>query len=217
VNKPALIRADQVAYVPWRNGAGRTRELLTWPAGAQPWQLRISLAEVGRDGPFSLYPGIERWFSVIEGAGVRLLLDGREHRLDSRSEPLRFNGALPVSCTLIDGPTTDLNLMHAGGRAAMIAAHNAIAWTSPLPARGLFTRTAGLWSAGNAQLLRLPAHCLLWLDEAANVSWTFRAETAAAAAPALWLGFMPAAAVHDSDARIQTQAVAQLGRLTDAP
>jgi len=204
MKRPQLIHAGEVAPQPWRNGAGRTRELLTWPAGAQPWQLRISLAEISRDGPFSLYPGIERWISVIEGAGVRLLLAGREHRLDRGSEPLRFDGALPVSCTLIDGPGTDLNLMHAGGRAAMMSAHSAVAWTSPLPQRGLFTRTAGFWSADNAQALRLPAHCLLWLDEAANISWSFRAEPADAVAPALWLGFMPAAAVHDRDARVQT-------------
>jgi environmental stress-induced protein Ves len=204
MKRPQLIHAGEVAPQPWRNGAGRTRELLTWPAGPQPWQLRISLAEISRDGPFSLYPGIERWISVIEGAGVRLLLEGREHRLDCDSKPLRFDGALPVSCTLIDGPGTDLNLMHAGGRAAMIAAHSAVAWISALPQRGLFTRTAGLWSAGDAQALHVPAHCLLWLDEAANISWTFRADSTDAAAPALWLGFMPAAAVYHRDARIQT-------------
>jgi environmental stress-induced protein Ves len=57
----------------WRNGGGSTRELLAWPeAGA--WQLRISVAEITRDGPFSAFAGVQRWFAVLRGDGVRLRL-----------------------------------------------------------------------------------------------------------------------------------------------
>jgi uncharacterized protein len=208
LTEPLLVLADQIAPQPWRNGGGRTRELLTWPAGARAWELRISLAEVSRDGPFSLYPGIERCFTVIEGAGVRLLLDGREHRLEVGSEPLRFSGALPAFCTLIDGPTTDLNLMHAGGLASMVSAQSATPWNSPLPQRGIFTRTCGTWSTGSRgdgaapRVLKLPAHCLLWLENAENEAWTFVADAPGAASPALWLDFAPRASVHHPDARV---------------
>lgn len=207
MNQPVLIHAEEIAPQPWRNGGGRTRELLTWPAGANPWQLRISLAEVRSDGPFSLFPGIERWFTVIDGAGVRLLLDTREHRLQPDSAPLQFSGAVPAFCTLIDGATTDLNLMHAGGQASMLQAQSGLSWRSSLPQRGVFTRTAGLWRAGDASSIRLPARCLLWLDGAADQSWTFHAGNPSATVPALWLGFVPDAhgpAVHDADTRVQT-------------
>ena len=53
----ALIRLNEVAPVPWRNGGGVTRELLAWPSPGD-WALRISVAEVERDGPFSRYPGV---------------------------------------------------------------------------------------------------------------------------------------------------------------
>ena len=70
------IAIDRVPPQPWRNGGGSTRELFTWPGGAAPWQLRISVADIERDAPFSAYPGVERWFAVVEGAGVRLQLPG---------------------------------------------------------------------------------------------------------------------------------------------
>ena len=43
----------------WRNGGGITRELLAWPADA-PWQLRVSVAEIIKDGNFSAFPGVQR-------------------------------------------------------------------------------------------------------------------------------------------------------------
>lgn len=188
---PILIRASDVAAQPWRNGGGRTRELLTRPAGSRDWRLRISLAEVDRAGPFSSYPKVERWFAVVDGAGVRLSLDGREQLLRPGDQPLGFSGELPVSCSLIDGTTTDLNLMHSGGHGSMVWAQSARPARSALPHRGLFTCVAGQWSAPGLQPIALPAHCLLWQDAAADIPWTFTAAAANAWAPALWLGFGP--------------------------
>jgi environmental stress-induced protein Ves len=42
--------------MPWKNGGGVTRELLAWPGGGD-WQVRISVAEIEADGPFSSFPG----------------------------------------------------------------------------------------------------------------------------------------------------------------
>jgi len=103
---------------PWRNGGGVTRELLAWPA-AEGWQVRISLADVAADGPFSFFPRVERWFAVLEGEGVKLRLLGREHRVERRSEPFHFDGEAEVRCKLVDGPTRDLNLMALRGRGSM--------------------------------------------------------------------------------------------------
>jgi len=37
----------------------------------------------------------------------------------------------------------------------------------------------------------VPAHCLLWLDESADVPWTFIAQKPQVLAPGLWLAFAP--------------------------
>lgn len=112
------IAADAVTPTPWRNGGGRTRELYTWPAGAD-WRLRISLADIEQDGPFSAFPGVQRHFAVLQGAGVRLQLPGGERLLRAGDAPLAFDGATAPGCRLVDGPTRDLNLMLRGVAASM--------------------------------------------------------------------------------------------------
>jgi environmental stress-induced protein Ves len=101
----------------WKNGGGTTRELLAWPT-PQDWTLRLSVAQVDADGPFSRFDGITRWFAVLAGAGVRLhIADASQtHSLDVSSSPLEFDGAVAVDCTLIDGPTKDFNLMARSAR-----------------------------------------------------------------------------------------------------
>ncbi len=111
---PTTVRAAEVATKAWRNGGGRTRELLTWPAGPD-WSFRLSLADIAADGPFSAFPGVQRWFAVIEGAGVILTLADGERRVTPRSEPLCFDGAEAPECRLVEGATRDLNLMLRGG------------------------------------------------------------------------------------------------------
>ena len=70
-----LLRCDAVEPQSWKNGGGLTRELLAWPA-RDGWALRISVADIRADGPFSAFAGVDRWFAVLEGNGVRLVLPG---------------------------------------------------------------------------------------------------------------------------------------------
>ena len=111
------IALADIPPTPWKNGGGTTRELLAWPT-PQDWTLRLSVAQVDADGPFSRFDGTTRWFAVLSGAGVRLHMPdaGQTHSLDAFSSPLEFNGALAVDCTLIDGPTQDFNLMARSAR-----------------------------------------------------------------------------------------------------
>jgi uncharacterized protein len=104
------MRLADCPFVPWRNGGGRTRELLAWPR-ADDWQLRVSVAEIEADGPFSHLPGIDRCFAVLDGAGVLLSLPGGELRLTPRDAAVAFPGEAAPMCRLLDGPTRDLNLM----------------------------------------------------------------------------------------------------------
>ena len=108
-----IASLDDATPAPWRNGAGVTRELLAWP-GADDWRVRMSVADVAQDGPFSRFDGVLRWFSVLDGAGVRLRLDGAAHALTPESEPFAFDGEASCDCELIDGPTRDFNLMLRG-------------------------------------------------------------------------------------------------------
>jgi uncharacterized protein len=115
-----VVRLADCPFVPWRNGGGRTRELLVWPQ-ADGWRVRVSVAEIEADGPFSSFAGIDRCFAVLDGAGVVLTLPQGEMALTPHGDAVSFDGEAAPMCRLIDGPTRDLNLMvrRGAGRAAM--------------------------------------------------------------------------------------------------
>ncbi len=167
-----LVDSNLVAPQPWRNGGGQTRELLAWPAGGD-WQLRVSVADIDRDGPFSAFPGVQRWFAVLSGAGVQLGLADGGRAVTPMSPPLAFDGAEAPGCRLLDGPTRDLNLMarQTAGRAMMAAD----AWGEPLRAgarwRGVFTAVPGRLLCGDAPVAA-PAFALAWSDDD-TLPWQF--------------------------------------------
>lgn len=113
MNRWQIVRLEAVAATPWRNGGGVTRELLVWP-GVADWTIRMSVAEVSQDGPFSEFDGVTRWFAVLAGAGVRLRLDDATHELTPDSAPFEFDGGIPTGCALVGGATRDFNLMLRG-------------------------------------------------------------------------------------------------------
>jgi environmental stress-induced protein Ves len=184
-----LIDVTATQAQPWRNGGGQTRELLVWPATG-PWQLRISRADIDRDGAFSAFAGVTRWFSVLEGAGVTLQLGAKNHVLRPGDAALCFEGEQAPDCHLLDGPTQDLNLMTLGGDAVMALADVTRPWQSAHRMRGLYTTAAGRWSDGTRQQ-PLPSHHLLWDDAAEPDRWTFEPDTGASGT-AWWLGCTPA-------------------------
>ena len=153
----------QVQPSPWRNGGGVTRELACWP-DAQDWEWRMSVAEVTRDGAFSRFEGVRRWFAVLSGAGVRLELEGETQELTSVSAPFAFDGATPVACSLLDGATQDFNLMVRGQRAAQMqrlgAGHGFVAAAATTVAVYAITAPARLRQG--SETLQLPAQCLAW-------------------------------------------------------
>lgn len=179
-----------VAPQPWRNGGGTTQELLVWP---QPddWQVRVSVATIAADGPFSPFPGVQRWFAVVEGAGVRLRHRGGERRCTVASTPWHFDGADAPMCRLVDGPTRDLNLM-LRGHGAMRSAKQQPQMSGQWRWRGLFTTQPVLLHIGH-QVHALAAGTLAWSDDPASPGW--RCDTAAgssrAAAGTYWLAFDP--------------------------
>lgn len=97
---------------PWKNGRGITTELWRLEQGGQ-LLVRLSRAAVIEDGPFSLFPGVERNLTVLSGPGFRLTGPG----LDLRCAPLvpvAFPGDVPVSASETGGQQSDdFNVMTA--------------------------------------------------------------------------------------------------------
>ncbi len=110
--RPTLVRVADVAPVPWRNGGGVTRELLAWP-DPQAWLLRVSVADTQASGPFSAFPGVDRWFAVLEGGAVRLATAGADPKELTALHPELhpFRGDVATRCTALGAATRDFNLM----------------------------------------------------------------------------------------------------------
>jgi len=172
-----LVEAVRVAPTRWRNGGGLTRELLVVPAPAASgaaWRLRVSVAEIALDGPFSAFPGITRWFAVIDGAGVDLVWPDHRQRQTQAAAPLRFDGGTPPECALVAGPTRDLNLM-VDGRFGAIGLHRAaagVARAGRRGPRGLFTGVAARLHRDGHPPQALPRDSLLWCGEGERRAWT---------------------------------------------
>jgi environmental stress-induced protein Ves len=104
--EPAAWRAQ-----PWRNGAGVTHELLRWPDDAEPFEIRISVADVTAPAPFSAFAGYRRWLYLLEGGPVTLALDGREIVLAAPADGLAFAGSAAAAAIAVARPSRDLNFM----------------------------------------------------------------------------------------------------------
>lgn len=108
-----ILRAKTHRHMPWKNGGGVTVEIAIHPAGAtvDDFDWRISTATVAQDGAFSVFPGIDRTLSVLEGNGIILSVDGTETRLTQISAPYGFAADAATNARLIDGAIIDLNIM----------------------------------------------------------------------------------------------------------
>jgi environmental stress-induced protein Ves len=97
---------------PWKNGRGTTTELWRLERDGK-LLVRLSQAAVVEDGPFSVFPGIERNLTVLSGPGFRLTGDG----IDQACRPLvpvAFPGDVALSATETKGQQSDdFNVMTA--------------------------------------------------------------------------------------------------------
>lgn len=106
-----LIRPSASTRSAWANGRGYTREL-THDA-SRSW--RLSIADIGREAPFSTLPGIDRTLVVAAGE-VLLRVDGREHRLVT-GEAVAFRGESDASAVAFGDTAHVVNLMSVRGAA----------------------------------------------------------------------------------------------------
>ena len=102
--------------IPWKNGLGFTEEILAWrPDGDSsetPFLWRISRAAVDQDGPFSVFPGVDRTIVVLSGKGM--VLSHGIHAPPATVLPLApyaFSGDWTTHAKLLAGPVVDFNVM----------------------------------------------------------------------------------------------------------
>jgi environmental stress-induced protein Ves len=105
----------QLRATPWKNGGGVTREIACHPplAGMQNFDWRISIAHIASDGDFSVFTGVDRVITLLDGGGVQLSSadDSVLHVLDTPLQPFAFSGDVEVHGRLLDGDCHDLNVM----------------------------------------------------------------------------------------------------------
>jgi uncharacterized protein len=114
-----IIRASEHQTVPWKNGGGTATNIIASPEGAgfDAFDWRLSGAHVGRDGPFSIFPDVDRTMLILGGGALALHgLEPDPVVLTTLSAPFDFPGDVPVSATLPAGPVDDLNIMSHRGR-----------------------------------------------------------------------------------------------------
>lgn len=160
------VHPSQVEDERWANGGGWTRTLLAWPDSAL-WAVRISVANVEQAGPFSAFPGVDRWFAVLEGDGVRLATAGQAPVVvRAGDEQLHtFPGDAATDCEILGGATRDLNVMvrRREARATLRRLRDGDLRSNAELLACLVCDAATL-ATGNGEPIPLARHTLAWLE-----------------------------------------------------
>lgn len=108
---PERLRFSEFLPVAWQNGGGVTREVARREGDEKSLGWRVSVAELEREGPFSMIAGLRRHFTVIGEHPVTLVLPDQRTVL-APWESFIFEGEAAVNCLLPEGPSRALNLMY---------------------------------------------------------------------------------------------------------
>ena len=107
-----IFKKSDFKIMPWKNGGGITTEIFRLPSlDSESFLFRLSRADVSTDGPFSIFPNIDRTLLLIDGHGFHLKSSGRQVQLNKKLIPLNFKGEEVFSCSLTGGPCVDFNIM----------------------------------------------------------------------------------------------------------
>lgn len=117
-----IIRASELVEGRWRNGMGVSWDIASEPPGREDFGWRFAIARIDADVPFSLYPGVDRIFTLIAGNGLDLDFEGRPSlAVDSLFVPHPYPCDVPTFCRLRDGPCRALNLFTRRGQCSATA------------------------------------------------------------------------------------------------
>ena len=109
---PRFIAKEDYKSVPWENGRGTTSDIVLIPDGSsrKNFDIRVSVAPITNDGPFSLFSGVDRHITLIKGAGLDLEFSSRSLQVRPLS-PVHFDNGEPLFARLVDGPVEVFNLL----------------------------------------------------------------------------------------------------------
>ena len=106
-----LLRAQDYPRMPWKNGGGFTEEITRDSGeGLDGFGWRLSIADIEE------FAGYQRIITVLQGDGMRLLVNGQASRPLLPLDAFAFSGESQVSCKLLGGPIRDFNLIYAPQR-----------------------------------------------------------------------------------------------------
>ena len=108
-----VLRADQYATVPWRNGGGTAQAIAVHRDARRhdDFLWRLSIATVSKSGPFSLFDGVDRTIALVDGAGMSLRSPTETTIIAADTPPFSFAGETEIECEVLGGSTIDLNAM----------------------------------------------------------------------------------------------------------
>lgn len=96
----------------WRNAAGETREICTFPPAKRDFYWRASIASIAANGEFSLFPGMERIVTLLEGGEMLLESADRFNHTLKPLQPFAFAADQVVKAKLTAGQMSmDFNIM----------------------------------------------------------------------------------------------------------
>jgi uncharacterized protein len=145
-----LTEADYLV-MPWANGRGQTVEMIRQNDINGAILYRLSLATVAEDGPFSVFPGLNRNLTVIEGPGFDLI--GEQVQRADPMRPVAFAGDIPLAATRVTAPSRDFNVM--ADRTLRITVNvGTMPDTPPVPDALHFYFALGATKVGNVSLAR---------------------------------------------------------------
>jgi environmental stress-induced protein Ves len=114
-----IIRNVEFRAGRWPNGAGVSWDIASAPIDAPLTQSdwRFATALIERDAPFSIFPGVDRIITLIDGEGFTLnVKDVGTMHVARPCVPTYFPGDSPTTCRVQAGPSTVLNFLFARDR-----------------------------------------------------------------------------------------------------
>ena len=104
------IRPEDWQAQPWKNGGGVTHEIVRWPGGDGPYDIRVSLAQVTRSGPFSRFPGYRRWTFLAGARSIELWTEHDTHVLGLLGDHVELDGDVAIDAVVAQ-PTELVNVV----------------------------------------------------------------------------------------------------------
>lgn len=161
----ARFRYEDLPVSRWRNGGGETREIISFPPGADRFGWRASIATLAQDGPFSAFPDIDRVITLLHGDAVLLTAPGVQHLLTPQ-KPWAFAGELALTVQLQGSVSEDFNIMTRRGEwqatveivTAQVSSLHGVAWV-----------LAGAWQTADGERLTAQQGAW-WVDEETQLS-----------------------------------------------